>query len=771
MRQSRLIKVGRLSTKKVKPVCNYKSGINRRSSFYNGSSVMFSVDVSDLNSNNRMIQKRFISGFNYNNNKNDNSSFYDNLVMMNNEIKRFGGFKAYILHEFQSFFKRSPYEGYHPKHKAGNTTNNKKTGDRAEGGGSGGPANPGFFSPLFLASCLAFLLLYLYSNTTASDVPPGSTLIDWVDFKTVHLPTGEVEKLQIVSNNVVRVYFKDRPISSLYFTIPFDVPGFEDKLIQAQKALGRSSTDFISVEHNDNAPVPPSTTKFLFGSFVLLGIYFAIRYVKHKKIEIPLGGGGASIFGGGSKVKAMVTKSERPKVSFNDVAGLDEAKQEIMEFVSFLKEPKKYTKLGGRIPKGALLVGPPGTGKTLLAKATAGEADVPFLYMSGSDFVELYGGVGSSRVRDLFKKAREHAPSIIFLDEIDSIGSKRRSARANEERENTLNQLLVEMDGFETQDPDKSVVVLAGTNRADALDPALTRPGRFDRQVTVGLPDIKGRVAILKVHMRNLLLKVTDKEESRKGSDWNEDELSSNFITRLSELTPGFSGADLANVCNEGALFAARRGKNYVELIDFEDAIERVIGGLERSDISFTVEERQKVALHEVGHAVVSWALKSSSPLVKISIRPRGKGLGYNLYSPIEKNLKTKEELLTDICVSLGGRAAEVLFYGEGSTGASDDLRKVTQYAYYMIQKCGMSTKLGKVNLHRGQYEDKMYSEATAQVIDDEVRGLISSAYEKTEKIIRERKEGVIKLAKLLLERDVLRGSDMEGILGPKATE
>ena len=644
-------------------------------------------------------------------------------------------------------------------------------GDGGPGSGQPLPSSTVFYITLFIVSAIAFASLF----QSASDRIGGRfTLIDWIDFKTVHLPSDNVAKLKIVSNNLVRVFFKEASPSGTptYFTIPYDAPGFEDKLIEAQKQLGKQSFDFIPVEYKTDTPITNKTFFTFLGICSILGaIYMLTTFLKGRGGGIQESIWGTSNLFGGSRIRTMTTQSEKPDVKFSDVAGLDEAKQEIVEFVSFLKEPTKYTRLGGRIPKGALLVGPPGTGKTLLAKATAGEAGVPFLYMSGSDFIELYGGVGSARVRELFKKARELAPSIIFLDEIDSIGSKRRTHRAHEEKENTLNQLLVELDGFESQPPEKAIIVLAGTNRADSLDPALTRPGRFDRQVTVGVPDILGRVAILKVHLRQIKLRVINEETGLKGQQWKEEDLVKSYIKRLSELTPGFSGADLANVCNEGALFAARRGKKYVELIDFEDAIERVIGGLERSDVSFTIEERQKVALHEVGHAVVSWSLKSSSPLVKISIKPRGKGLGYNLYSPIEKNLKTKEELLTDICVSLGGRAAEMIFYGEGSTGASDDLRKVTQYAYYMIQKCGMSEKVGHVNLPRSDNElDKMYSEKTAEVIDDEVRSLVATAYAKTEQIVRDQKDGVLKLAKMLLERDILRGDDLEGVLGPKAT-
>lgn len=428
-----------------------------------------------------------------------------------------------------------------------------------------------------------------------------------------------------------------------------------------------------------------------------------------------------------------------------------------MEFVNFLKNPKQYRDLGAKIPRGAMLTGPPGTGKTLLAKATAGEANVPFITVNGSEFLEMFVGVGPARVRDMFTLARKNAPCILFIDEIDAVGRKRGqgSFGGNSEQENTLNQLLVEMDGFNS---DTSVVVLAGTNRADILDPALMRPGRFDRQIFIGPPDIKGRASIFKVHLRPLKLP----------ESLNKDGLS----RKMAALTPGFTGADIANVCNEAALIAARHLSNYVVEKHFEKAIERVIGGLEKKTQVLQPDEKQTVAYHEAGHAVVGWFLEHADPLLKVSIIPRGKGLGYAQYLPKEQYLYTKEQLFDRMCMMLGGRVAEQIFFGRITTGAQDDLKKVTQTAYAQIVTFGMSKKLGQVSFDLGRQgemiADRPYSEATAELIDQEARDLINSAYERTVELITECKEQVEKVGKLLLEKEVLEKSDMIDLLGPR---
>lgn len=460
-------------------------------------------------------------------------------------------------------------------------------------------------------------------------------------------------------------------------------------------------------------------------------------------------------------VKANVSTFDRAakdKVTFKDVAGCDEAKVEIMEFVDFLKNPKKYADLGAKIPKGALLVGPPGTGKTLLAKATAGEAEVPFLSISGSDFMEMFVGVGPARVRDLFAQARAQAPSIIFIDEVDAIGRARgRGALAggHDERENTLNQLLVEMDGFATT---SGVVVLAGTNRPDILDKALLRPGRFDRTISVDAPDIKGREQIFRVHLKRLALE-------RKGD-------LAYYAERMAALTPGFAGADIANVCNEAALVAARGGKRSVALSDFESAVDRVIGGLEKKNKVISPLERRTVAFHEAGHAVVGWFLEHAEPLLKVSIVPRGSAaLGFAQYLPNENLLLTKEQLLDRICAALGGRAAEEVMIGRISTGAQNDLEKVTRMAYAQAAVYGMSERIGLVSFppnQGGGMEGKPYSDETARMIDGEVREMVGAAYERTVSLLKEKRELVEKLALALLDKEVLSLDAVEEILGKR---
>jgi cell division protease FtsH len=468
------------------------------------------------------------------------------------------------------------------------------------------------------------------------------------------------------------------------------------------------------------------------------------------------GGGPGGIFNIGKSKATLFDKGTKVSITFADVAGLDEAKVEVMEIVDFLKNPKKYTNLGGKIPKGALLIGPPGTGKTLLAKAMAGEAQVPFFSLSGSDFVEMFVGVGASRVRDLFKQAREKAPCIIFIDEIDAIGRARGKnvMMSNDERESTLNQLLVEMDGFGT---DTGIIVLAATNRPDVLDNALLRPGRFDRQISIDKPDLKGREAIFKVHLKPI--KISDKVD----------------IHKLAEQTPGFAGADIANVCNEAALIAARKGKQSVEMADFQDAVDRVIGGLEKKNKIILPEEKKVIAYHEAGHAICGWYFEHAYPLLKVTIVPRGTAaLGYAQYTPKEQYLYNIDQLMDQICMTLGGRASEEIFFGKISTGAQNDLQQITKIAYSMVTIYGMNDKVGNVSFYDPQQENaftKPYSEETSKLIDQEVRKLIDQGYERTKALLTEKKEQVRLLAEALLEREVLFQSDVEALIGKRPFE
>ncbi len=468
------------------------------------------------------------------------------------------------------------------------------------------------------------------------------------------------------------------------------------------------------------------------------------------------GGPGGALFNIGKSKAALFDADNRVKITFKDVAGLDEAKEELTEIVEFLKKPGKYTDLGGKIPKGALLVGPPGTGKTLMAKAVAGEASVPFFSLSGSDFVEMFVGVGAARVRDLFKQAKEKAPCIIFIDEIDAVGRSRgRGAMpgGNDERENTLNSLLVEMDGFGS---DSGIIILAATNRPDVLDPALLRPGRFDRQISVDVPDIVGREAIFKVHMRPL--KLAAEVDAKK----------------LSAQTPGFAGAEIANVCNEAALLAARRGKKEIEMKDFQDAIDREIGGLEKKNKLISPEEKEIVAFHEAGHAITGWFLEHANPLVKVSIVPRGiAALGYAQYLPREQYLYRTEQLFDEMCMALGGRAAEDVVFGKISTGALSDLEKITKMAYSMVTVYGLNDKIGNLSFYdsKGQSEysfTKPYSDQTAQIIDEEVKKLIDSAYSRTKNLLIEKRDVLDALAQELLKREIIYQHDLVELIGER---
>lgn len=485
---------------------------------------------------------------------------------------------------------------------------------------------------------------------------------------------------------------------------------------------------------------------------VLLFIGFWIFIMR--KMGGGAGGGGGQIFNIGKSKATLFDKESQVNVTFNDVAGLEEAKQEVMEIVDFLKNPKKYTNLGGKIPKGALLVGSPGTGKTLLAKAVAGEAQVPFFSLSGSDFVEMFVGVGASRVRDLFKQAKDKAPCIIFIDEVDAIGrarGKNSMMGGNDERENTLNQLLVEMDGFGT---DSGIIILAATNRPDVLDSALLRPGRFDRQISIDKPDLVGREQIFKVHLKPIK---TDVVVDAK---------------KLSAQTPGFAGAEIANVCNEAALIAARRNKESVDMQDFQDAIDRVIGGLEKKNKIISPEEKRIVAYHEAGHAIAGWFLEHADPLVKVSIVPRGvAALGYAQYLPKEQFLYTTEQLTDGMCMTMGGRVAEDLVFGKISTGAQNDLERITKLSYAMVTIYGMNSTIGNVSFHDPQNEynfNKPYSEKTSELIDIEVRGLISDVYKRTMQLLVDKREGLEKLAAKLLEKEILFQADLEEILGKR---
>ncbi len=625
------------------------------------------------------------------------------------------------------------------------------------------PGNKDGNKPKFNFYWIYGILAVLFIIATFINWGTSPKDIEWGSLKEM-LQAGDVEKIVVVNKDFAEIYIKpDRLNKEKYkevkkntttgaaapqfiYTIG-SVDGFKEDVNKAQKDL--PNPIYITYKHREDW-----VSNIL--SWVLpLGLLLVVWLFFMRMMSRGGGGAGGQIFNIGKSKAQIYDKKTSVNITFKDVAGLEEAKVEIKEIVDFLKNPEKYTRLGGKIPRGVLLVGPPGTGKTLLAKSVAGEAHVPFYSISGSDFVEMFVGVGASRVRDLFKQAKEKAPSIIFIDEIDAIGRARGRnpvTGANDERENTLNQLLTEMDGFT---PNSGVIVLAATNRADILDKALLRAGRFDRQIHVELPGLEERKAIFKVHMRPLKL---DKSVN---------------IDFLARQTPGFSGADIANVCNESALIAAREGHEVITKEDFMSAIDRIIGGLEKKNKVITPNEKETVAYHEAGHATVSWLLEHANPLVKVTIVPRGKSLGAAWYLPEERQLTTKEQMLDEMTAALGGRAAEDIVFGQVSTGALNDLEKVTKQAFAMVAYYGFSKKIGNISFYdsTGQQDyafNKPFSEKTNEVIDEEVKNMVEESYKRAKKVLAENREGLNKLAKQLLEKEVIFSDDLARIFGKR---
>ena len=637
-----------------------------------------------------------------------------------------------------------------------------KKGFTPENGNQGSPMNenPGS-KRRFIIYIVILIALIVVSFI---DFGGGANEINWNKFENEMLLTNDVEKVVVVNRERADVYLKPESLDkfsgaargsgifsgaapAFYFTIG-DVESFEAKLAEAQKDMPKEQR--VVVEYKTEHDYLGSIISWIFPIILILVLWWFVFN------RMSGGSGGGQIFSIGKSRAQVFDKERKVKVNFKDVAGLEEAKVEVMEIVDFLKNPDKYTKLGGKIPKGALLIGPPGTGKTLLAKAVAGEADVPFFSLSGSDFVEMFVGVGASRVRDLFRQAKSKAPCIIFIDEIDAIGrarGKSNSFSGNDERENTLNQLLTEMDGFDTN---SGVIILAATNRAEILDSALMRAGRFDRQIHLELPDVKEREEIFQVHTKNLKM------------------ASSVKIDFLAKQTPGFSGADIANVCNEAALIAARNDKKEIDKQDFLDAVDRIIGGLEKKNKIISETEKRTIAYHEAGHATVSWLLEYANPLLKVTIIPRGKALGAAWYLPEERSITTKEQLLDEMCSTLGGRASEEINFGKVSTGALNDLERVTKQAIAMVSFYGMSSDIGNLSYYNSTDDygfTKPYSDKTAEKIDADVKAMVEEQYERAKEVLRNNMEGLTQLAETLLEKEVIFSDDLERIFGKRKGE
>ena len=631
-------------------------------------------------------------------------------------------------------------------------------------GGPGGKVPR--FNPYWIYGLIAVLFIIVNFYLTGSKGPVETT---WNKVRTTMLVSSDIDRMVVINKEKAHIYLKNDRVSKYekdlqgtftkpaetgphFFFVIGSIETFERNLAEAQEELEMSQR--IEPEYR-NERNWMGELLWTIGPFVLIIVLWLWIF---RRMSRGSGGGPGGIFSVGKSQAKVFDKDSRVSTTFKDVAGLSEAKQEVVEIVEFLKNPGKFTRLGGKIPKGALLVGPPGTGKTLLAKAVAGEANVPFFSMSGSDFVEMFVGVGASRVRDLFKQAKEKAPCIVFIDEIDAIGRARGrnpNMGSNDERENTLNQLLTEMDGFDTN---SGVIILAATNRADILDRALMRAGRFDRQIHVELPDLNERREIFEVHLKPLKLH----EDVR--------------VEFLSKQTPGFSGADIANVCNEAALIAARKNHDAVDRQDFLDAVDRIIGGLEKKNKIISQEEKKTIAYHEAGHATISWLLEHAHPLVKVTIVPRGKALGAAWYLPEERSITTKEQLLDEMCSTLGGRAAEQIIFEKVSSGAQNDLERVTKQAYAMVSIFGMSEKVGTVSFYdsTGQSDyafTKPYSEKTAELIDAEAKNIIDQQYHRAMDILKNNGPGHKKLAELLLEREVIFSEDLEHIFGKRPWE
>ena len=612
--------------------------------------------------------------------------------------------------------------------------------------------------PKFNLNWLYMILLMMLAGlwlTNKNGV--SSKNVSYDEFQS-YVQKGYISRVTGFDDNSVEAYIKPQHVGNV-FGIDSTRVG-RNPMVTTEAPSRESLGDFLQKEKDENH-FDGAITYEKKGNYMSLILWNVVPILLVVGFWIYLSrrwsggggmGGGGGIFSVGKSKAQLFEKGSNIRVTFKDVAGLAEAKQEVEEIVEFLKEPQKYTDLGGKIPKGALLVGPPGTGKTLLAKAVAGEANVPFFSLAGSDFVEMFVGVGASRVRDLFRQAKEKAPCIVFIDEIDAVGRARSKAAAmggNDERENTLNQLLTEMDGFGSN---SGIIILAATNRVDVLDKALLRAGRFDRQIHVDLPDLNERKEVFGVHLRPIKIDETVD------------------VDLLARQTPGFSGADIANVCNEAALIAARHGKKFVGKQDFLDAVDRIVGGLEKKTKITTEEERRSIAIHEAGHASISWLLQYANPLIKVTIVPRGRALGAAWYLPEERQITTKEQMLDEMCATLGGRAAEDLFLGRISTGAMNDLERVTKQAYGMTAYLGMSEKLPNLCYYNNdEYSfNRPYSEKTAELIDEEVKRMVNEQYERAKQILSEHKEGHNKLAQLLIEKEVIFAEDVEQIFGKR---